>query len=68
MNEDKYVIIHVDDSYTAREVVKGALEDEGYIVHSAEDAQDLEQRLLSDPSLRKSVDIFVLDIEMPDIL
>jgi CheY-like chemotaxis protein len=68
MRGGKYVIVHVDDSRTAREMVREALTEAGYEVHSAEDAQDLEQRLLSKDDVRATVDLFVLDMEMPDLM
>ena len=68
MRGDRYVIVHVDDSPTALALVKSALEDSGFEVHSAADAQDLEQRLMVDEQLRKVVDLFVLDMEMPDLM
>ncbi|HUT55585.1 MAG TPA: response regulator [bacterium] len=68
MREGKIVIVHVDDSRTAREMVREALTEAGYEVHSAEDAQDLEQRLLANDEFRASVDLFVLDMEMPDLM
>lgn len=68
MRDGKYVIIHVDDSMTARAMVRDLLTRAGYEVYSADDAQDLEQRLLADQGLIKSVDLFVLDMEMPDMM
>lgn len=67
MKNGKYVIVHVDDSLIAREMVKEALTDAGFTVFSAIDAQDLEQRLMIKSDLRATVDIFVLDMEMPDM-
>lgn len=67
MKGGKYVIVHVDDSLLAREVVKEALTDAGFLVYSAIDAQDLEQRLMVKSDLRAVVDLFVLDMEMPDM-
>ena len=68
MRNGKIVIVHVDDSRTAREMVREVLTDAGYEVHSADDAQDLEQRLLARDDLRAAVDLFVLDMEMPDLM
>ena len=68
MRGKKHVIVHVDDSLTARVMVRAALEEAGFEVHSAMDAQDLEQRLMSDGALRAMVDMFVLDMEMPDLM
>lgn len=68
MKDGKYVIVHVDDSAMARELVKDALEDADFIVYNAEDAQDFEQRLMIDESVRNSVDLFILDMEMPDLM
>ena len=67
MKDGKYVIIHVDDSPTARELVKEALTDAGYEVHSAENASDMETILANSPVLRETVDLIVLDMEMPDM-
>jgi len=68
MKDGKQVIMHVEDSPTARELIKEALEEAGYIVYSADDASDMETRFMSDPEIRKSLDMFVLDMEMPDML
>lgn len=68
MREGKHVIVHVDDSLTARALVYEALSAAGFAVHSAESAEDLEHRLLSDEGLRGVVDLFVLDMEMPDMM
>lgn len=68
MKDKSFVIVHVDDSPTARELVKGTLEDAGYVVHSAIDAQDFEQRLMAKPEIRQEVDLIILDMEMPDML
>lgn len=67
MKNGRYVIVHVDDSLIAREMVKEALSDAGFMVFSAIDAQDLEQRLMVKSDLRATVDMFVLDMEMPDM-
>jgi DNA-binding response OmpR family regulator len=68
MRNGKYVIVHVDDSLLAREMVREALTQAGFEVHSAENAQDFEQRLMADPYLRPEVDFIVLDMEMPDLM
>jgi CheY-like chemotaxis protein len=67
MNDGKYVIVHVDDSLLAREMVREAFTKRGCEVYSAEHAQDFEQRLMVDPALRAQVDFVVLDMEMPDL-
>ncbi len=67
MRDGKHVIMHVEDSLTAREMVREALERAGLEVRSAEDAQDLERLLVADPFLRSAIDMFVLDMEMPDM-
>ena len=67
MEGGKYVIVHVDDNLIAREMVKEAMTEAGFIIFSAVDAQDLEQRLMVRPELRASVDLFILDMEMPDM-
>jgi CheY-like chemotaxis protein len=67
MREGKYLIMHVDDSPTAREFVSESLEEAGFLIRSAVDAQDMESLLSSDPFLRSAVDFFVLDMEMPDM-
>ncbi len=68
MREGKYVVVHVDDSPTARELLKETFSEPVFELISAEHASDLETRVLSDPSIRGSVDMFVLDMEMPDML
>jgi len=68
MRGDKYVIVHVDDSPTARELVRESLVEAGFEVHSAEDAQSLERLLLDAPDLRNDLDLLVLDMEMPDMM
>ncbi len=67
MRDEKYVIMHVDDSLTARELVMDSLEACGYEARSAEDARDLEHILTADPFLRSAIDMFILDFEMPDM-
>lgn len=67
MRNGKYVIIHVDDSPSAREIVNEALTYAGYIVFSAENASDMELLLKDEPKLREDVDLVVLDMEMPDM-
>ncbi|MFO8056203.1 MAG: response regulator [bacterium] len=62
------LVIHVDDSRTAREMVREALEDAGYRVLSAEDGQDLEHRVMQEEDVRNTVRLFVLDMEMPDLM
>lgn len=67
MKDGKYIVVHVDDSLLAREMVKEALQEAGYEVHNAENAQDFEQRLMADEEFRRRVDFIVLDMEMPDL-
>ncbi len=62
------LVVHVDDSRTAREMVREALENAGFRVLSAEDAQDLEQRVMQEGNVRNEVKLFVLDMEMPDLM
>lgn len=49
------LVIHVDDSRTAREMVREALEDAGFRVLSAEDGQDLEHRVMQEEDIRNTV-------------
>jgi CheY-like chemotaxis protein len=67
MIDGKYIIVHVDDSLLAREMVREAFTTRGCVVFSAEHAQDFEQRLMADHELRPQVDFVVLDMEMPDL-
>jgi two-component system cell cycle response regulator len=55
-------VLVVDDSLVIRAVVRGGLEDEGYIVVEADDGhQALEECLLRPP------DVVLLDVEMPGL-
>lgn len=67
MRSGKYVIMHVDDSLTARELVREVMEEAGFEVREAESASDMEIRLSRNPGLREVVDLFILDMEMPDL-
>jgi len=68
MEEGKKVIIFLDDSPTARMVVQEELESRGYIVHTAGSPSELENILASNNRLRKSVDLMVLDLAMPEMI
>lgn len=57
MRGGKYVIIHVDDSLTARELVREAMAEAGFDIREAENASDMEQRLAHNPALRETVNL-----------
>jgi len=65
VTEEKPLVIYVDDSAVARELVSDALSKLGYQVLTAEHVADLEQRLLRDASLTRKVSLFILDFDMP---
>jgi len=65
MKENNDVVIYVDDSPSAREVVKEGFEGSGYLLRTATGVLDLENRLLSDPDTVKKVRLFIFDFEMP---
>jgi len=68
MEKGKKVIIFCDDSPTARMVVKDELEGQGYLVDEASGPSELERMLTKNDQLRKSIDLFVLDLAMPEMI
>ena len=67
MNAERPLVIYVDDSPIARELVADALGDQGYRVLTAEHVADLEKRLGADASLIRKVALFILDFDMPEM-
>ncbi|OGP60365.1 MAG: hypothetical protein A2V67_09870 [Deltaproteobacteria bacterium RBG_13_61_14] len=67
MNAERPLVIYVDDSPIARELVADALEDQGYRVLTAEHVSDLEKQLETDASLIQNVALFILDFDMPEM-
>ena len=67
MAQEKPLIIYVDDSAIARELVTDALVELGYRVVTAEHVADLEHRLAKDASLVGKVALFILDFDMPEM-
>jgi len=67
MREDKYLIIYVDDSVMAQEMVSDGLKGTDYLVETANDVRDLEKRLLSEVNTLWQVDLFIFDFDMPDL-
>lgn len=53
-------VLLVEDSQTTRAVLKSLLEEEGYIVTTAQDGEDALRRLLQEP-----FDLVLSDVEMP---
>jgi CheY-like chemotaxis protein len=60
----KKTIAVVDDSEVALEVIKGELEEGGYHILTASDLESL-TRLLKDP--QHSIDLLLLDVQMPEM-
>jgi len=67
MEKGKKVIIFCDDSPTARMVVKDELENKGFIVYDAGGPSELEKMLSKNEQLRNSIDLFILDLAMPEM-
>ena len=65
MKDKKYVIVFVDDSPSAREMVQDGFRDTEFILKTASGVVDLESRILSDPSTVKQVALFIFDFDMP---
>ena len=65
MKDKKYLIVFVDDSPSAREIVQDGLRDTGYMLKTATGVVDLETQILSDPVTVKQVDLFIFDFDMP---
>ena len=68
MEKGKKVIVFCDDSPTARMVVKDELGGQGYLVYEASGPSELERMLTKNDQLRKSIDLFVLDLAMPEMI
>jgi len=64
---EKPLVIYVDDSPIARELVADALNALGYRVLTATEVADLEQVLARDESLARKVALFILDFDMPEM-
>ncbi len=58
----------MEDSPSARAIVSEEMESQGYEIMTANDVTDLERRLLSQPDILKRVDMFILDLEMPQMM
>jgi len=67
MEKGKKVIVFCDDSPTARMLVKDELSAQGYIVYEAGSPRELEGILAKDEQLRNRIDLFVLDLSMPEM-
>ena len=65
MKGDQYLVIFVDDSASAREVVEDGFKDTGYLVKTAPGVVELENRILSSRENLKQVDMFIFDFDMP---
>jgi CheY-like chemotaxis protein len=65
MKDKKYLVVFVDDSPSAREMVKDGFRDSGHILKTATGVVDLETQILSDPVTVKQVDLFIFDFDMP---
>jgi|GEM_PF-1362080 len=68
MKEGKKVIFYLDDSPTARMVLKEELEARGYEVYLASSPSEMEKILTKNNKLRKAIDLFVLDLNMPEMI
>ena len=68
MGDEKKLIVYVEDSPSARAMVTEELESHGYQIMTATDAADLERRILSQDDLRARVAMFILDLEMPQMI
>ena len=67
MTAERPLIIYVDDSSSAREMVSDALGEAGYRVVTAEHVGDLEQKVQAEESLAREVVLFILDFDMPEM-
>ena len=56
----RLTVLAIDDSRTIREMLRKALTDAGFVVHTAEDGVDGVERLAS-----ISADVVITDINMP---
>jgi CheY-like chemotaxis protein len=65
MKDQKNLIVFVDDSPSAREMVTDGFRDSGHALKTATGVIDLETRILSDPNTVKQVDLFIFDFDMP---
>jgi CheY-like chemotaxis protein len=65
MKGDQYLVIFVDDSASAREVVEDGFRDTGYLLKTAAGVVELENRVLSSKENLKQVDMFIFDFDMP---
>lgn len=67
MSQARPVVIYVDDSLMARELVSDALREQGYEVVTAEQVADLEKLLTREAALIPRVALFILDFDMPEM-
>lgn len=67
MRKNKYLIVYVEDSPVAREMVKDGLAGSEYIIETATDVVDLENRVLLNEEFLSEVDLFILDFDMPEM-
>ncbi len=68
MEKGKKVIVFCDDSPTARMVVKDELEGQGYLIYDSSGPMELERLLGKNDQLRSSIDLFILDLAMPEMI
>ncbi len=61
----KPLVIYVDDSQSARQIVEEGFAGTGYALKTASGVLDLENRLLSDPDAVQKIRLFIFDFEMP---
>ncbi len=67
MRGDRYLVVYVDDSPVAREMVADGLEGTDLLLETASDVADLEKRILSDPNKLWQIDLFIFDFDMPEM-
>jgi CheY-like chemotaxis protein len=67
VSKEQPLVIYVDDSPVARELVSDALGKVGYRVLTAENVADLERTFNRDASLTREVSLFILDFDMPEM-
>lgn len=67
MRNKKPFIIFVDDSPSAREIVKDEFKQANYLLKTASGVHELERMFNSDQKMVKEVDLFIFDFAMPEI-
>jgi len=65
MKGKQYLVIFVDDSPSAREVVEDGFKDSGYLLVTAAGVVELENQVLTSSETLKQVDLFIFDFDMP---